>query len=234
MKKRFSCFFLVFTLILSVVCVSMAEDEILFRGVPWCSDYDTVINALADGNFSWNDPVITLGKLTKYEIDGMSSNYDQNYQCIYTVNSDKKMTSLTVAGYKLNDVKLYFAFVPNANGKIDHKVENTSFYMAKYTIKPIDSEVASKDLKEKLTKLYGAPEYIESSNKCASGDSEYPRWNGKDGSFVVLTVQNTSYGEPDIYIYYGIDKGDDMIKLAENLQKQAEADDLKDAGTDGL
>lgn len=175
-----------------------------------------------------------MGKLIKNEIDEMSSNYDQNHQCVYVVNSDSKHTSLSVAGYKVNDIKLYFAFTPNTVGEIDHKVANTSFYMAKYTIKPTDYDVATNDLKQKLTKLYGSPKYIESANTCSSGDSKYPRWEGANGSFVALTAKNSSYSDPEIYIYYGNDMGDDMIKVAENLQKQAEANDLKNAGTDGL
>ena len=234
MKNRLLVMVVALVLALCMTIPALA-DEILFRSIPWFGDYNTVTSALQDAPIVWKAPESELGKYVLDEVEERSSNYDRNYQCTYTVTSNKKQSSLKVAGYDVATVKLYFAYTANANGEIDRKVENTSFYLARYTIEPADYEVASGDLLEKLTGIYGTPKKVENSNECASGNATYYRWEADNDSFVVLTREDTSFsGEPDIYIYYGNNKGTDLIKACEAILKKAEANSLKDAGSDGL
>lgn len=230
MKKKLIC--LVSLLVLFTLSFSFASaDEILFRSTPWLGNVATVLSNMPS-SVNWGEPYRALGKSIVSEIRQRSSNYDNNYPCVCTVTSTKG-SSLTVAGYKVASVKLYFAYTPNAAGRIDHDAGNTSFYMARYTFSPIDSDVAFSDLTEKLTGIYGVPATVDNSDECSNTGS-YKQWIGDNGTRVVLIIEDSYSDDKDVYIFYACDKGDELIKQAEELQKQQEADELRNAGADGL
>lgn len=232
MKKGLTVF-IVLVLVACFTTVAFA-DEILFRKIPWFSNYDTVMETLDKLNVTWNTPSSTTGKYIIDYVKEASSNSDRDYQCVCLVSSEGKNLDLQVAGYNVSGMTLFFAFIPDSDGIIDHSVENTSFYMARYTIKSIeDYELSLKDLVSKLTELYGKPRLLQPEDGCDSTIDDIYTWSGDKDTFVYLAGDSNQFG-PSIRLYYGTAEGDNLVKNAEKTQRQMDLDALKEAGSDGL
>lgn len=223
-------------ILIGVLALSAASaDEILFRSIPWFQDYETVMAAFSDSGITWYSPSTKMGQTVSDEIEQHSSNSDMNYPCICTVKS-KSTGGLKVAGYDINYVELFFVYTPNSEGKIDHKIENTSFYLARYSIIPKDYEAAMTDLKSKLTNLYGTVKSRDNSDECASGNAgSYLQWDGDNSTRVVIIREDNPFlSDYEFYIFYANDGGTSLIKNAEKLQRQEELNNMNNAGSDGL
>ena len=218
-----------------VICISVSAfaDEILFRKIPWFSNYETVMETVDKLDATWGNPKSSTGKYIIDYVKEASSNSDRDYQCVCTVGTDSKNLDLQVAGYDVTGMTLFFAFIPGDDGTIDHSLDNTSFYMARYTLKIDDFDLSLKDLMSKLNDLYGKPKTIESDDGCDSDIDTIYKWSGDKDTFVYLAGDSNKYG-PSIRLYYGTSEGDTLIKNAEKIQKQMDLDALKEGGNDGL
>ena len=231
MKKR--CLTALLALVLLVCFSSVAlADEILFRKIPWFSNYETVMETADKLDATWGNPSSSTGKFIIDYVKEASSNSDRDYQCVCTVSTGKGV-SLQVAGYNVTGMTLYFAFVPDEDGEIDHSLDNTSFYMARYTLSIDDYDLSLKDLMGKLNDLYGKPKVIEADDGCDSEIDDIYKWSGDKNTFVYLAGDSNQYG-PSIRLYYGTSDGDTLIKDAEKIQKQMDLNTLKEGGSDGL
>lgn len=219
-----------------VLSTSIAfADEITFRKVPWKSDYQTTMNALNDMDVSWRNPRDKLGILIADEVITSLDKPELDYPCICFVESRNCDTK--VAGYDVNEVSLYFAYTPNGDGEIDHDVDNTAFYMACYKISTDESGYPAtiRDLKKKLSDLYGTPKEVDMSDDCNATTKDYYQWKGSNNTFVYLN------GEPNdvwkyfyVRIWYGTSEGDTLIRNAEKTQEELGSKKLREGGSDGL
>lgn len=212
-------------------------DEITFRKVPWFSDYDTTMAALSDMDVSWKKPEKKLGILIADEVITSLDKAEMDYPCICYVGCNKRNTSVKVAGYDVEEVSLYFAYTPDKNGSIEYDTDNTSFYMACYKISTDESGYAAsiRDLKKKLSDLYGTPKEVDMSSDCNSTTKDYYQWKGENNTFAYIN------GEPNdvwdyyyIRIWYGTASGDSLVKKAEKIQEDGNSKKLQEGGSDGL
>ena len=231
MKKKLA----VVVAIALVLCLSSAAlaDEILFRKIPWFSNHETVMETCDQLDVTWGNPKTSTGKFILPTVKEASSNSDRDYPCVCTVSAGKGDVSLQVAGYDVTSMTLYFAYVPGKDGVIDRDLDDTSFYMARYTLKIGDYDLASKDLMSKLNNLYGKPKTIEPDDGCDSDIDQIYKWTGDKDTFVYLAGDSNQYG-PSIKLYYGTAEGDTLIKNAEKIQRQQDLDKLQENGSDGL
>lgn len=210
-------------------------DDITFRSVPWKSDYDSTLAALSDTGISWKKPEKKLGVLIADEVLTSLDDASMNYPDICYV--DSRSVNLKVAGYDIDEVALYFAYTPDANNEITHNTDNTSFYMAMYKISTDETSYPGviRDLKKKLSDIYGTPKEVDMSDDCNSTTKDYYQWKGSNGTFVYMN------GEPNdvwnyfyVRLWYGTSDGDTMIRQAEKTQDEGISTKLKEGGSDGL
>lgn len=234
MKK--SILAVIIVLVLAVCFSSIAfADEILFRSIPWFSNYENVMDTLDKLDVAWSTPSVISGQNILSTVKEESSNSDKEYLCVCTVYANKSDISLQVAGYDVTGMTLYFAYVPGKDGEIDHSLDDTSFYMARYTISMDGDEydLTLKDLMNKLDDLYGKPKSIKADDGCDSTIDDIYKWSGSKNTFVYLAGDDNRFGA-SIRLYYGTEEGDTLIKNAEKIQKQQELNHRKDNGSDGL
>ena len=123
-----------------------------------------------------------------------------------------------VAGYPVRDIWAYFACVPGADGLLTGDSADTALYFASYHISPPDPEAAAEDLTQKLCRLYGE---MDLSHE----DKDTILWHGAEGTMVALWWQ----GGNEIYIRYGFEGGDKLLRAA-----QAAAEFAFSQNVDGL
>ena len=237
MKKVISIVVLVLCIITGSTLAETTkyEGEILFRNIPWGGTIDEVETALAGENLDFS-----------YETEGsMGMNYTSLSDIVYmngswseeyaTEMSSICFTPITVAGYETFEVELYFAYLPNEDNEIDKKRENTFFTLACYKFKPVDLDRATEDMKGKLSSLYG--DIDKSETKRSAFKSEFSFWFTDNDSFICLHKVDYS-ASPQMLIYYGTFKGEELIQKAKELQveaaKEAEIKNSESGGTDGL
>ena len=233
--RKFIRFIAVLAILVFSSSISLAADEITFRSIPWGSGYDATIDALSDAGITWKKPEKKLGVLIADEVVSSLDDASMNYPDICFV--DSKNVNLKVAGYDVNEVALYFAYTPDANGEITHDTDNTSFYMAMYKISTDETGYPGviRDLKKKLSDIYGTPKEVDLSDDCNAVTKDYWQWKGSNGTFVYLN------GEPNdvwnffyVRLWYGTSEGDTLVKQAEKTQEDGVTKKLREGGSDGL
>lgn len=209
MKKTMTILLAVFCLAaFSTVLADSAEDPILFRGIPWGTNYNEATSEFE----GWEDPV-------PYEIS-----FDNIiYNIASPVFGENGFTAkinpegFKVAGFDLEDIQMYFAYPVDENGSVDKNFDNGKLCIAEYelTVEKQNTEDACMDLKNKLSHMYGDSEiFIDVLGK------EMNVWHGAEGS--VVTLRRGYYGNSHnslriIYSYEGckemLDSSMDMTGL---------------------
>lgn len=209
--KRIILMLFAVLLVLSIINVAVPENakEILFRGIPWGSTYNETVSALlSDWGVRFREgEIITPRRIRSLINNSWSDYYDNECGCYTYLATGSEIKQ--VAGYNVENVKLYFAFAPNDQGEIDQLPENTSFFLGQYTIKPKDLYAVYEDLKQKISSLYGKPAKERSDGFIIH--YKYCYWYGANDTMVVIVTDDNW---DSIYINYVWNHGDDMLSLA--------------------
>ena len=199
------------------------KGEILFRGIPWGSDFATAQSLLSGMSFSsdsWFPPYPrTLHFMhpwfpqLQFEIASADTQY-YDYD-----------PGIKVAGYDVDDVYLYFAKCPGENGVIDLNKPILSLHAAEYKIHISGSGMAveaAADLKRKLSDIYGPVYKTEvKTEKWTDEVTYYYLWKGKNSTYVSLITEteDSMFHMADFSIYYIWGEGDELLKRADEIIK---------------
>ncbi len=149
MMKKIVSYLLVLCCCLSFITISANatnEKEILFRDIPWGSNYTDVIEALKDLNVEWNS-ITNIGYRTTMDIMvDWYKDEETDYKTISFV--DAKKVNEKIAGLPIKNIALYFT-----------NKDTTSLFMAEYEFDTSNmNDSAIDELFNKLAELYGAPD----------------------------------------------------------------------------
>ena len=228
---------LVFILCLSSVVNADYKGEILFRDIPWGTSFSDITNVYGE-----KSSITRLNvSVDKYRIKGLyelvSWFPDKKIEWANSgITADVTYTDIKVAGYKLGPgygMFLYFAFLPDKEGKITEDMDNTALFAAQYIIdtgwSPDYSEILD-DLIEKLEGVYG-PIYTTHKDTNSRG-YEYSRiWKGTNDTYVCLRYreERNLFSTKDISIIYMSQKYENKLKEAYDVLRNG-----KDPRKEGL
>ena len=160
------------------------------------------------------------------------------------------MTTDSVAGNKVFLTRLFFMY-NFSNEKVDYSKDNEKLYMAQYSFQVLDIESAYKDLKQKMTDIYGPG--IESTDShnyhsisiigdSKSGDytiyEHKTEWHGANNTAVKIVSRTSSDKElgeynSGLWITYGkTDVDNDLEVLKKLLSSDAvrEENEIRESG----
>ena len=191
------------------------EKPILFRGVEWgasCAAFENGV--FPDGLQFYNAKLLdSWHSVANMLYDGADIRYKGEFGFYYRpLPSSIKKLGLKVAGYPVDDLYLYFTFLPGDDGILVKDTIHSSFIYVYYKIEPNDPEGTYSDLLNKLTALYGDVDYSTAKSPYIS--YTYNLWNGADGTMVCLEKEDYPSGSHYIYIKYSFAGADDIIKTA--------------------
>ncbi len=214
------------------------KEEILFRNIPWGTDYDDVVSQIPEVTF-----YPFTGEIYKtYSVDQIITGDGLRFECKdININGSAISGSLSVAGYQTTDVDLYFAYVP-VNGALTKEKEDSAFYGASYEFTPEDTKGMASDLKEKLTSIYGEASKTTQEKDLWGGIVKYTYWYGANDTLLVLCVDDESASSwkstEKIRIVYAWREGDKLLQEASDcLKREAVANEKSKFGngnTNGL
>lgn len=217
--------------ILSVSSSALA-DEILFRNIPWGSTATEAKQIASD--ITW----MSFGGATFGRLDTLRYE-DYSVTDINSDNNSVEYTAIThddleVAGYKPEDIQMYFSLVPD-DKKIIKDDEHTALYAGQYKFYPQNIESVSDDLLEKLTGLYGEPKKLQSEYEFLYKHYSIYEWDGDNDSsvFLLTAISEDNPSENRVVITYTWDKGDEMMDYASEVY-YGESDAIGNGNTDGL
>lgn len=216
--KKFFCLILFMALMLASIASAEFDDEIKFRSVDWSLSAPEVLKALESSGLKWTNGSVSTGRKIKSQACGEWSGY-YDHDCLYYIDTSYSSPSIKVAGYDISDVTLYFACTEN-NGKITHDEKDTAFYMAKYKLEPKDIQAVYDDFVDKLTAVYGEPDKTYTDTGIITYQFTY--WYGKNNTMVILTSDDNW---KTIDVNYVWNDGEELMKRADELQRQAELDE---------
>lgn len=189
-----------------------AEEEILFREIPWETDYPSV-SSIYPENYFWlnsdkygwsTDDLITIG-----DTESMSS-----MDCeIVNLRASSNDSSLIVGGHQVDRMILYFAYLPSEREQYDQS--QTSLYAAEYRFEPSSYEIddVANDLVTKLLSVYGEADTINTvDNYNGAQEFTYYYWYGANSTVVALqkTVSNIT-NRYTVRIVYGCEEGNKLL-----------------------
>ena len=220
-----------FWVLLFVSCIAMAETdkEILFRGIPWGTEYPTVVNTLLNEGIKIREKMnmTTRTKLVKEIIEG-GIDYANVF---YGGGSENKNTivsraypsaNVVIGGNRVDCIILYFANSLNSENEITSEEEYSKLFMACYEFNNMDVPSFTKEMIAKLTYLYGD---VSDKKIIYQGlDSKYidkPKnenyivynsyiWHGTNDSLVILQTSDSKVLKSTntvniLYAWAGID-----------------------------
>ena len=237
MTRKLLTLVLSLLLILGAFSYAMADEEhsepILFRGASWGSNYSDVQIVLPDGvkmrdldiREYWY-PMMDM----MYDGSGYGNQVKAEIGC-YAYARTSSLKGIKVAGYEIEQIYLYFVFVPDETGKLVKDPAHTAFISGQYKIEPKDPDAVFDDLVTKLSSLYGDVDVEESSEGII--DRKMALWKGADGTMVSIFKQDYSSGTHEIYIKYGTLDGDRLIDEAYAAAVKEENEGAA-SNTDGL
>lgn len=216
------------------------DKEILFRDIPWGTNYTDVDNLLGEFNLLEIAGEDYQTKSIDDIIYGDYSGIDFKYNDINIIGSS--LTSdIDVAGYTPEQIHVYLAYIP-VNGKITHEDKDSSLYGAQYEFTPVNIDQMETDLIEKLSSVYGDPDEQKTDSDFFENKSSYTFWHGANDTELVLralkTDPDSDFDDDTIYISYIWEKGDDLLQEANDiLAKEANDKETSISGngsTNGL
>lgn len=243
MKKK-SLFIATILSCIFINCFAYGEtdQEILFRNVPWSTNYSEVQSLLPE--FDWY--AMSYEYMKTYSVDDVLLG---DYEGIDFNNGGINMTAMPftnkeieVAGYTTCDIQLYFSYIP-VDGKLTQDENDTALYAAMYEFTPQNLKEMSSDLIDKLSSLYGEPDDKFTSTDWLNLATTCITWNGANDTVVTLRAVDTSKDTTDLYddelyISYAWRKGDELLQTASDTidanNSAAEAENYGNGNTDGL
>lgn len=197
------------------------DAEIFFNGFEWYTDYNTTLKTAESKGYSndwdWSrdsfeeDSCVTPHWHTVYNsINGFAGS---ETGCGGSMSFYSDLP--TVAGYRLDEVHLYFMWNPDVGRVSDYKNKDAvQFYMGKYEFDVGDKEAAYKDLCSKLSGLYGENPY---EGRYGISPTYYRVWVNEDGACVAL-----SYDEYGVTLVYMAPGAEEKLCKVEELVKANE------------
>ena len=168
--------------------LTIEDGEIVFRDIPWGSDYYVAAKAFESKRYSGglntrpnmymiaglNDLVSWFPKIT--------TKWGHLGECAIVYNPE-----MQVAGYDLNEINLYFAYIADQYGDVTRELKDSALFAAVYEIKVPgeDYDKTIKDLKSKLSKNYGT-DITQHEDKYTDKKATYYIWKGKKDTYVCL------------------------------------------------
>ena len=218
------------------------DKELLFRDIPWGLSYNEIEEEYL-GEYRFMPLHGDFIKTMCVDQVLMGDNYSKNFEYSdINLICSLSVGEIGVAGYKADSVHMYYAFLP-IDGYLEYELADTSLYGASYTIKPINLADVSADLLEKLTSLYGDPQYITKDTDLDKVLYTNYCWVGLNGTELVLQTRNTSSCTDDdeqdeIEIAYAWRHGDTLLQNASDAIKRRITEEEKDTidsdNVDGL
>ena len=241
MKKKL----LIVTMITSSLLIASplfaeTDKEIIFRDIPWGTNYTDVDNILGEFNLlkiaGENFQTKSIDDIIYGDYEGIDFKYGDINIIGSSLDSD-----VDVAGYTPEKIQVFLSYVP-VNGIITHADEDSSLYGAQYEFLPVNIDLMEADLKEKLSGLYGEPDEEKDDKGWLGTSTHYIFWSGANDTELVLKSvrpsEDNTLSENEIYISYIWKKGDDLLQAAEDiLANDASANEASVSGngsTNGL
>lgn len=208
--------FVLIITILVLISTCAYADEVMFRNIPWGSSAETLEKELkTDGayitsmdGFAIPYPALFKTSHSKQGFASMQDGVNQSREEIAWLTTAIFMTPLKVGGYEVESISAY-SFYGLSDGVVLKEKKDSVFYAAEYTFNVRDKEAAYKDLKEKLSILYGDAIEIEDNDVLTSYAFETPKkinakmyisvWNIRaDDVTVILNMECNDGPEDDI------------------------------------
>ncbi len=231
--KRLLTALIAMAILVTIAPVAMAEhsEPILFRGIPWGSLRSDVVGKLPepkDARGPTNQKyVLNIEKFiygtSKNQLSGDGDAHFYEHLSYYK----DKITY--VAGYEVSSISLFYAYSVDSDGHPDTNFDNGKLFATEYCIYPTNKEAVHEDLVNKLTKLYGDPDY--KSDPLRTKKNTYTVWKGKDGTYVSLNLYESEKFSA-INIRYATQEGFAMQNEVLKAIKKMETSDADD--TSGL
>ena len=176
MKKRLLVLLTLLMLLTSFLSIAYADvdKEIVFRGIPWGTSATEFLALIQKdnlgGNLYDNYPLYSWEHGEKRNLDDpVCSLKDAGYK-YYT------FPDATVAGIPIYQIEAYFTYTYDEH-YLYKAPEQSSLYLAEYSLKPVDIGMAYPVLKDKMTALYGAgKEDSATVNVTNLGGNDYTRY----------------------------------------------------------
>jgi hypothetical protein len=215
--------------------------EILFRGIPWGSNYYYVESqSISEG--------VSLGSISGdmvriFSIDevlyGLSSRDDTlRHNINLPAYGLGKLPN--VAGYEVKGIDYYFAFI-DKDGILTRDKADTSLYAGSYEFLLEDPESAYHDITNKLVGLYGA--YAETFRKGYKDKitDNIRTWSGDNDTFLMVrwdVSDSRLENKGNFYIHYVWAEGNNLLKhaseIAGQMQLKLEEEMRQSQDKDGL
>lgn len=216
----------------AVLTTPVFADEILFRDIPWGSTFPEAEKLTPDISwFSFGGATFgRLATLQREDYSAVDMNSDNNSAQYMSVEH----SNILVAGYKPEDINMFFALVPEG-GEIINDASHTSLYAGQYIFYPENTQEVGEDLLQKLTSLYGEPKEVTTGNEFLYTYYSVNEWDGDNGSsvFLLTAVSDSNPTENRVCITYTWDEGDKLLDHANEVY-YGESNAIGNGNTDGL
>lgn len=221
--------------------VAEEKQEILFQGIPWDSDVNTVRKILIDKGFPIGE-VMRNHSINFFE-PGLRlyvSSSSGSPSCGVAVGAREglKASPVTIAGYPIENSWATFVF-DCVDEDINTNVEDAHFIFACVVFDTLNPQYVYEDLARKLSTLYGESESViakslSTTRYSQTGETsinfcDYSVWYGANNTAVLLEyryeIMNESSLRKDdsVRLIYGKTDGKEKVKALENLiEKKAE------------
>ncbi len=199
---------------------------IYFRDIEWGLPYDDVVGQIpADRWFLFDSDYASPVR------DDLIDPYRNITYTDYVRGYTYSKTDISVAGYPVDLIRIWFAYTPDDDGFLQQDKEHTAFYEAEYVLKARDMSRVYEDLTKKLTSLYGTPDEQGTIQHFTYASDTYTVWNGSNDAMVVLKTDNNS---SKIRITYGWLKGNDFLDATYEALVNEEKSKMENGDTGGL
>lgn len=242
-KKIFLSAIMISTFLsINVLAEERSEKEILFRDIPWGTNFLDTANYfegydLWDLSGDWTVNPSVDGVLLNNDNEGIDFEYND-----INIIGNLYPGEMEVAGYTTKDVELHFAYTFKDDMLLKNKYY-CALYGATYVFEPLNLEEMTQDLIAKLSSIYG--DYAkESTDRDLFGSVyKYYYWYGVNDTELVLVSETVSEDMAEllsdtISISYAWRKGDELLQEANDYLKNedinAEASSYGDSNTSGL
>ena len=216
--------------------------EILFQGIPWETDFDTVRKLLIDKGFPMGEPVSNFA--ISFWAPGLAAHSSSGYgppSCGVAVAADRdmlKVSPVTIAGYPINNSWVCFVYDYSEEG-VDTDVDNAHFIFACMAFDTLNPQYVYNDLVRKLSTLYGEPESVAAkaltklryprTEETSTTYCDYSIWYGANDTAVLIEyryeIMDESLVRKDdtLKLIYGKTDGKERVNAVETLlQRMAE------------
>lgn len=176
---------LIVVMLLFSAAMAEYDSEITFQGVPWLSDDETVARSLIEAGFLRNGTKVDLNHenvsyLLENEVGFFSPDRIYGADEVTFTTALEGSVKGKIAGYSVKDLIFTFAY----DGEYKLIAVNVGLIGCEYTI-----------LKEKLTKIYGEAETVETEEGIISNV-----WKGLNNSAILLITYSEGL---DYTLMYG-------------------------------